>query len=103
MLPTSGTALTARFGPRIRDTAVGAWRRHWKQWNGSSTATLQTACREFYSPFIWYRVEDRYQKRLAALLAEETRRSTVLTTVAIDLLCLAEDMWHLQFVANRHY
>lgn len=53
--------------------------------------------------FVHCREKDGYHQRLAALIAEVRRQYAVPTVMATDLLCLAKDLRHLQFFANRFY
>lgn len=46
---------------------------------------------------------ERYQQRLATLLAQVGRRSAEPTLVTTDLLYLAEDLVHGYLAANRPY
>lgn len=95
MLPTSGYVLTVPFRLKNRDMEDGAWRKCWKHSARRCVFTLNVSCSEMNSTFVRCHEEDRYQQRLATLLAEVHRRSTVSTIVATALLCSAEDFGHL--------
>lgn len=96
--PTTGLALTAPFSPGSHDTAVGAWRKRWKHWGERCASKRKTTSGDVHSSLFGCREEGGYQQRIAALLAEVSRRWAVLTVMGSDLLCLAEVLEHLYFV-----
>lgn len=51
---------------------------------------LKITCEEMGSLFIRCREENKYQKRMTALVAELRRRPTVPSVLATDLVSLAE-------------
>lgn len=86
MPPMSSSALTAPFATENCDTVVGAWRKSWKHWGRREASTVRVACSVMESPFVRCSHEDGYQQRLAALLAEVCRWSSVTTFLDTDLL-----------------